>query len=39
MLIVALIFVPLILCYTAWCYYVMGGKVRPENIVNDTHSY
>ncbi len=39
MLVVALIFVPLILCYTAWCYYVMGGKVRPENIINDTHSY
>lgn len=39
MLAVALIFVPLILCYTSWCYYVMRGKVRTEDIVKDTHSY
>jgi cytochrome d ubiquinol oxidase subunit II len=39
MLVVALIFVPLILCYTSWCYYVMRGKVRTADIIHDTHSY
>ncbi|MFT8781979.1 cytochrome d ubiquinol oxidase subunit II [Acetobacter syzygii] len=39
MLAVALIFVPLILCYTSWCYYVMRGKVRTADIIKDTHSY
>ncbi len=39
MLAVALVFVPLILCYTSWCYYVMRGKVRTEDIIKDTHSY
>lgn len=39
MLVVALIFVPIILCYTSWCYYVMRGKVRTADIVNDSHSY
>ncbi len=39
MLAVALIFVPLILCYTSWCYYIMRGKVRTADIIKDTHSY
>lgn len=39
MLVVALIFVPIILCYTSWCYYVMRGKVRTADIVHDSHSY
>lgn len=39
MLVVALIFVPIILCYTSWCYYVMRGKVHTADIVNDSHSY
>lgn len=39
MLAVALIFVPLILCYTSWCYYVMRGKVHTADIIKDTHSY
>ncbi|GAN63488.1 cytochrome bd ubiquinol oxidase subunit II [Acetobacter indonesiensis NRIC 0313] len=39
MLVVALIFVPLILCYTSWCYYVMRGKVRTADIIHDSHSY
>ncbi len=39
MLAVSLVFVPLILCYTSWCYYVMRGKVHTADIVKDTHSY
>ncbi|MBU2653534.1 cytochrome d ubiquinol oxidase subunit II [Acidomonas methanolica] len=39
MLVLAAIFVPIILSYTSWCYYVMRGKVRTADIVNDTHSY
>ncbi|MCB8875084.1 cytochrome d ubiquinol oxidase subunit II [Acidisoma silvae] len=39
MLIVAGIFVPLIICYTAWCFSVMRGKVRVEDVVHDEHSY
>lgn len=38
MLIVALIFVPIILWYTSWCYYLMGGKVKAPAIT-DSHSY
>ncbi|NHN88671.1 cytochrome d ubiquinol oxidase subunit II [Acetobacter conturbans] len=39
MLIVVLIFMPIILSYTSWCYYVMRGKVRVEDVVQDPHSY
>ncbi|MDI2091529.1 cytochrome d ubiquinol oxidase subunit II [Commensalibacter oyaizuii] len=39
MLAVAAIFVPLIISYTSWCYYVMRGKVKTSKVVNDTHSY
>ncbi|WP_019092291.1 cytochrome d ubiquinol oxidase subunit II [Komagataeibacter europaeus] len=39
MLVVAGIFVPIILSYTSWCYYVMRGKVHTADVVNDTHSY
>ncbi|GAA07421.1 cytochrome d ubiquinol oxidase subunit II [Acetobacter senegalensis] len=39
MLVAALIFVPIILCYTSWCYYVMRGKVRTADIIHDSHSY
>lgn len=39
MLAVAAIFVPIILSYTSWCYYVMRGKVHTADVVNDTHSY
>ena len=34
----ALIFVPIILCYTAWAFRVMSGKVKVEAVDND-HSY
>jgi cytochrome d ubiquinol oxidase subunit II len=39
MAIIALIFVPLILAYTSWCYYVMRGKVRVADVAHDSHSY
>ncbi|MCH4022499.1 MAG: cytochrome d ubiquinol oxidase subunit II [Acetobacter sp.] len=39
MMIIALVFMPLILSYTSWCYYVMRGKVRVSDVVNDPHSY
>ncbi|MFT9016014.1 MAG: cytochrome d ubiquinol oxidase subunit II [Acetobacter sp.] len=39
MLVVAVIFVPVILSYTSWCYYVMRGKVRTADVIHDTHSY
>ncbi|MDR3521348.1 MAG: cytochrome d ubiquinol oxidase subunit II [Acidocella sp.] len=35
----AVVFVPAILSYTSWCYYVMRGKVKVETVVNDPHSY
>ena len=35
----ALVFVPLILWYTGWCYYVMRGKVKAEDIERDEHAY
>ncbi len=35
----ALVFVPLILWYTSWCYYVMRGKVKAEDIEHDEHAY
>ncbi|AHN28036.1 Cytochrome d ubiquinol oxidase subunit II [Snodgrassella alvi wkB2] len=38
MLVVALIFVPLMLCYTSWCYRVMRGKVTTDMIRKNDHS-
>ena len=35
----ALVFVPIILWYTGWCYYVMRGKVKAEDIERDEHAY
>ena len=35
----ALVFVPLVLWYTSWAFYVMRGKVKAEHIVNDEHAY
>ena len=35
----ALVFVPIILWYTGWCYYVMRGKVKAEDIEHDEHAY
>lgn len=33
------IFVPLILWYTSWAFYVMRGKVKAEEVESDSHSY
>ncbi|MBE1158966.1 cytochrome d ubiquinol oxidase subunit II [Dyella acidiphila] len=35
----ALVFVPLIIWYTSWAFYVMRGKVSAERIANDEHAY
>ncbi len=39
MLFFALVFTPIIITYTSWCFYVMRGKVKVEAVVKDTHSY
>lgn len=39
MLIAAIIFVPIILMYTSWVYYVLRGKVTNEEIQNNSNSY
>lgn len=36
--IVALIFMPLILAYTTWCYYKMFGRLDKSYIENNSHS-
>jgi len=38
MTIAAIIFVPIILAYTAWCYYKMFGRITKEHIESNTHS-
>jgi cytochrome d ubiquinol oxidase subunit II len=35
---VALVFVPLILIYTSWCYWKMFGRITKEQIETNTHS-
>lgn len=37
MLIAAIIFVPIILAYTSWVYYIMRGKVTEQYIKNNSH--
>lgn len=39
MLVFALVFTPIILAYTSWCFYVMRGKVKVEHVVNSDHGY
>ena len=39
MLVFTLIFVPIILVYTSWAFWVMRGKVTPASIENDDHAY
>ncbi|WP_097462081.1 cytochrome d ubiquinol oxidase subunit II [Mangrovitalea sediminis] len=34
-----IVFVPLILWYTSWAFYVMRGKVKGEEVEADSHSY
>lgn len=38
MTIAALIFVPIVLIYTIWCYYKMFGRITKEQIETNTHS-
>lgn len=38
MFVVACIFVPLILAYTAWGYYVMRGRLNEQHIRDNSHS-
>lgn len=33
------VFVPLIIWYTSWCFYVMRGKVSAEDVAADDHAY
>ncbi len=35
---VALVFVPIILAYSAWCYWKMFGRITKEHIESNTHS-
>jgi cytochrome bd ubiquinol oxidase subunit II len=35
----AVVFVPLILWYTSWAFYVMRGKVKAEHVAADEHAY
>jgi len=35
----AAVFVPLIIWYTSWCFYIMRGKVSAEAIAADDHAY
>ena len=35
----AAVFVPLIICYTSWCFYVMRGKVSAKHVEADEHAY
>lgn len=34
-----LVFIPLIVAYTSWAFYVMRGKVKTEQIDGNSHSY
>ncbi|CAA2929938.1 Cytochrome bd-I ubiquinol oxidase subunit 2 [Arsenophonus endosymbiont of Bemisia tabaci Q2] len=38
MTVVAIIFVPIILAYTTWCYYKMFGRIDKAHIENNKHS-
>ncbi|RAP56260.1 cytochrome d ubiquinol oxidase subunit II [Oleiagrimonas sp. MCCC 1A03011] len=33
------VFVPLVVWYTSWAFYVMRGKVKPEHVAADEHAY
>jgi cytochrome d ubiquinol oxidase subunit II len=35
----ALVFVPIIVAYTSWAFYVMRGKVSAAHVAADTHAY
>jgi len=33
------VFVPVILAYTSWAFWVMRGKVSTHQVENDEHAY
>ncbi|HYW93800.1 MAG TPA: cytochrome d ubiquinol oxidase subunit II [Gammaproteobacteria bacterium] len=35
----SVVFVPIILTYTSWAFWVMRGKVTPEKVEQDEHAY
>ena len=35
----AVVFVPLVVWYTSWAFYVMRGKVSPAHVAADEHAY
>ncbi|MDA8390545.1 MAG: cytochrome d ubiquinol oxidase subunit II [Gammaproteobacteria bacterium] len=35
----AVVFVPIILWYTSWAFWVMRGQVKPEHVAHDEHVY
>jgi cytochrome d ubiquinol oxidase subunit II len=35
---VAIVFLPIVIGYTAWVYRVMRGTLTPESIVENTHT-
>ncbi|HEX2495172.1 MAG TPA: cytochrome d ubiquinol oxidase subunit II, partial [Steroidobacter sp.] len=39
MLIATIIFLPLVLAYTAWVYHVLRGRVEPAHIDLSKHAY
>lgn len=39
MLVFTAIFIPIVVIYTSWAFWVMRGKVTPETIANDEHAY
>ncbi|ATO32233.1 Cytochrome bd-I ubiquinol oxidase subunit 2 [Dickeya dianthicola] len=38
MTVVAIIFVPIVLSYTIWCYYKMFGRITKEHVEQNSHS-
>ena len=39
MLVFTAIFIPIVAIYTSWAFWVMRGKVTPEQIEHDEHAY
>lgn len=39
MVVFALVFTPIIIAYTSWCFYVMRGKVKTADVVKNPHGY
>jgi cytochrome d ubiquinol oxidase subunit II len=39
MLVFTVIFIPIIMVYTSWAFWVMRGKVTPESVEHDEHAY